>query len=539
MLMKNPNQIFFQEGELAAAHIFSMFPPDRISDMVNFANLYSTGTAAAARRMVGTSENAGFAPFAFLSKQYLPDAQIPAVLTGISALLISYFKAPKMSNDDYEAIFNNLFNLPPDMADSLAKKVETSDILAVTTLEAVTGPDGKTTYREKVEPAGYMERAWGFVVDVLNSLPKGPFSSWEIDANQKYDTDFLYEMKLLGEVVTELTTRMELMRSQAALARGAGMFTTAGIGDIQGDVAYNNPEFLQDVAAVGDLARKVRVGAKRRVPYAMYGKSAPVAAANDLATAHALKEMLPHPGSSETGDIMASANPLETQKIARGSIALGDPGMIELFKRVIKTGKVPDSLMALIAGQQATDAGDIETAIGDINPTISQALATGDIRGFVKGLADVANADVTTGDPALDAQLEAEYGDIDPSEANGDPLIGGLFANMRANMAKAHTANVARRVGRRQTRHINRNIAQSATQQARADRATIRNSYDPSLGMQAPTYQGNSYPMAGVANFPTYGREQFDQPYNSGTVVEGPYPDANVANLLDTSEWFA
>jgi len=398
-------------------------------------------------------------PLAAFSSEYVNDDYLKDVLTGFSAMVIARFRKPAADDDAYNKILKDCFGLPDELSSVLAQKIETYDVIG--------GGKDLEWYNSWIANISEgVRRLANWIPSVLHI----PISNSQ---DQTYDIDFLYEMRNLGKVIDDLNARASLMSSQAMIVGQLGMFQT---GDAYGDI-----EDAGD-AELGDLVRLSRL---RSMPANVVGntggimnlgKAATKAKAEHVADGigmvkhgrHAGKigRQAKHPGMKKALDKVLSGNPATAFLLAAltGAGAGLLPGIISKIKGMRHQGDA--------------DMGDaystVKTMLGDDAAT---AWMAGDVDGLAKEFASLAADDHSTGDPDLDAAIEADMGDVE-HEGDMTPEAGGLFHRIRVNVNRKMAGNRSRRQFKKGQKQIRKNRAATELAQSKDERSDMGPSWE-------------------------------------------------------------
>lgn len=376
------------------------------------------------------SSQCSLSPLVVLDTRWVPSEDLEDVALGMATILIGKIRQPVFGVNEYEAALKNGFTLSSDMAVALAKKVETEDILGGTYKDA----NGAELPWYKTW-AGNVQR---YIRKSINAVPGASILGWEIDANQEYDLDLLYEWKLFGGVVRELNSRTKLMQGQAALNATTSAFS------LTGDVESGDVESL-----TGDALRSAAV---RRLPGLVFGKATGLANMANFNRDRASEFIRNHASNpqSRIGRILARA--------------MNQGPSLAMLKML-----VPGSDDLLAAARHGLNSNSTET--GDAYSTISStygnnpaaAWQMGDVESFLREVGAIADSDVSTGDPALDSAIESAVMEEISGDIEGmSPEMGGLFTRARINMAKRRAARRKRRSSRKYARQQRRDIRNEA-----------------------------------------------------------------------------
>lgn len=411
-----------------AAVLLDMMSADQIAKIVSLVNARGTSVISDIK---SKDRMNSLSVMAILDERYVPSEDLEMVALGLSTVLLSQIRKPKMGNDEYQVILQDAFALPGAMAEVAAKRIETEDILG----SSYKDPQGALLpwYEEFSNAIREGTRK------MLNAVPEILTVPWEIDQDQSYDLDLLYEYKLLGGVVSELNSRARLMAGQAALNQTMGLMQT---GDVEG---LGDAE--QHEIAVGDAVRHFSL---RNLPKTVFGgmlhlrkvgKRHSHALASQMSAASgikaskggALRQTKPgHPGLKAALDKALSAKP--TAALALGGMFGAAPMAIKLAKSLFS--------------HKAT--GDVDSEVGDViandyGHSAARAWLMGDVEGMMHAIQQQASDDITTGDPDLDDAIEASIHDAHSGDVDTfGPEVGGLFMRARINRAKKKYAKHTR-----------------------------------------------------------------------------------------------
>lgn len=434
-----------------AALVLSSMSDDMISDIIDLVQTRGRGIIAE----ISSNRERGLSPLAIFSRSLMTDDDFEMVWVGFNTLQIASMRSLKSDFDFYESTLKNAFGLPSEMASALAKTIETYDIIGVTS-PGQPAPAWYTNLGAQIAEKVRQISNWS--MDVLH-LP------FENDQDQRYDIDFLYELRLLGKAVDELNSRARLMNAQASISAGMGLFKPSESGDIEGDPLYAP-------TLIGDTFSPLLLSA---LPKAIYGHFDNVARMGRLAStakAKVLSAVAGVPGKNPASLSNVGVDPTIGQALS--SAMNGDYSGLTGF--ILKSP--PDKIASLMSSFKRSllggdVMGDITSGIGDLyGDTVAQAWEAGDVQGVISAIGDLAAADYTTGDPELDEMIVgdvlqslSETGDLD----YGDPEIGGLIKRARINAALRR----GRRIKKRTARKVNR-AQKRADEDARLDNAQKR-----------------------------------------------------------------
>lgn len=451
-IIANPIELQRLKDEKIAV-LLSMMAPDVVQDIATYMNKNggSAGTISMLFDSNGRSQT--LQPLAIFSSKYITPAMAPRFLMGWSLLALGAMKQERRtliavqngSFDKWEHAFASTFALPGDLAKAIALKVDTTDAL---------NPSGDP----KNDSVGAkMKEKLRKIVNVLGS----PFGL-EMDQNQQFDSDFIYECALAGEQVVLMNQRASAISGQARwLKDGSG--SMIGGGDPASDVAFGDSSY-----ELGDLEN-------------LYS--------------HVTQ-----------GDITSFLGPWG---------AIIGKGVSALAKLISNRNANPDSQTSkLMTGSPVVTNGavNVPNVYGDIADEYGDAYADawlhGDIDAMVK-LADYQTGDVTGEDEAIYG------GDLYESEY-GEPYIGDLAGRMRIKRLRRKLRRTRRRTAGRKGKQAasdaqDAEIARLESQIARAESDNVQSdqtdhfAQDQNQGQQGNdggSYSQSSADEGGFEQFP-------------------------------------
>lgn len=392
-----------------------------------------------------------------LSRDYIDDEEVGNLLVGLSTILLAALRKPKWGNDEYQKLLQDAFSLPNEIAEPIAKNIETYDAIGWNKDAGEAGQliDWNSLGRNIKEG----------VRRFLNWVPKVLQLNWEIDQNQEYDTDFLYELSKLGDVVIQMNRRANLMTAQALINQNSGIFQTGdpiedemhadmALGDALASLAKKDlpPSILGGFSALANMGKKASVAkVQNMADEAGFAKSK---RAETLESTHPAKQPL----LKKAWHKILSANPSTAALLGAGAGIT--PGLISLLKKGIGMGS-PEGMDLY---------GDVAEEYG---PNIAQAWLQGDVDGILEEILGDIDAeeddDITTGDPLLDDEIERlAAGEV--SSMDLSPEMGGLLTKFKLRRAKkkfvkkkARTQKKAARRTRKATHKANTQAMKNAT----------------------------------------------------------------------------
>jgi hypothetical protein len=369
----------------------------------------------------------GARPLAILSNEYVSEADFEDVFRGLMTIILASLRKPSYGKDEYEAILTAAYSLPSDIARKLADRVETYDPVG-------SGSEGwvsKTSIN--------VQEAIRKAVNYLPSILKLP---WENDQDQKYDLDFMFEMKSLGVVVEEMNSRARLMVGQAMISSSYGIMTMGDVED--GDVVE------------GKIANLVQNVNRRQLPSKILGSHRDLANLGMKSSVEQLKHVADQAGYEKVGDSIMEGEPKNNNILAAltslkdappakalllgGGLGLS-PMIIAALKGVLGGGSHPTE-------QGGPDNAGLYSTIADkYGAEMADAWLTGDVDAMVGEVFNTADDDVTTGDTDMDDEIAAhsmnELGDVD----DYSPEVGGILKKWRTNLNIRRANSKNRRAG--------------------------------------------------------------------------------------------
>lgn len=417
-----------------AAIILSAMSPDMVEDIISLINARGRSvitTVFSADDSAAEGVSSRF--LAIFSSSYVKNKDFEDVWTGFSTVVLATIRKPSYANDDYQKILEDAYSLPTELAQPLALKINTYDVLG----NAETGV--LTSLGNSIAEG---------VRKFLNYWPSILQLGWEIDQTQKYDIDFLYELKMLGQVVNDLDSRTRLMTAQSAIQQSMGLLQT---GDPVDD------EELE--MKVGDVFSKLNA---KSLPPGITGNAGKLIMFGKTASILQGKKLIEDSG--------LSVNPT-TKSVEQRQPR--NPRLAQIFNKILNMnpsqavllgaslGLTPTAIHFLRSRTKSKGLGDIGNA-NDLYSFISSTYGDnvaknwmmGDVESVVGEVVSDANSDDSTGDVELDEAIEemVNTGDVDDY---GDVEVGGLIRRIRTKVAKRKAAGRKRRATRstgRQTR---------------------------------------------------------------------------------------
>lgn len=496
-----------------AAMILASMSPDMVRDIVNLVNFRGTALVADVSSDEGTTR-----PYAIFSRDYVPDEDFPQVFMGMTTIFTASMKKLTEDFDFYEQVLKDAFYLPSSMASAIAKNIETRDIIGGS--------------KEAVDSMGWFSKAGARLMELtreaVNYAPSVLQLPWENDQTQKYDIDFLYEVKLLGQAVDQLNSRANLMKGQAKAAGQLGIFNPNS--KIYGDVEDN---FVGDPVDAYELqflsALKPEMGFP--IPLAIFG---------------GLKKLFQggkDGNRSKIGQLMEKAGLIKSK-------APVDPHAQEAAQRILSNNPSPvgaimsagDAKSAIAQVIDTLQRVNSSTALGDVlhqvaddyGDAAAEAWQNGNVPALMHNVIQQAGDTLaTTGDPDLDEAIIGDViGDIDAEmgDAEGafDAEMGGLFKRARINRKIRQGNRRSRRNAKREAKQNRKNKEQAellAAQDYAQDAGTMKEerviSVDDYLA-QMRAAQGNQEASPSVNELEVQGSS-----YTNAPTVQDDYYNPN------------
>lgn len=402
-----------------AAMILAAMSPDMVLDIVGLVNARGTSITNDLADNDGPPK-----ALAFMSREFISDEDFPAVFTGLMTCYMAAYRQPS-DNDFYEKILIDGCYAPKAMAAKMAKQIETSDPI--------------TSRDSNGNKVGFVRRKWLQAQDVVrrtvNWFPALLGINWENDQAQTFDTDRLYELKLLGEAVDNLASRSRLVKAQENIRLAFGIT----MGDVSSDpVAQHEVEIVQ--------AMRPLVGAP--VPAFLFGKLKQFVTSALAAHKEEVARKLAQSGHAPVG----TNSPAEPSAVAASDrLTSGASTSIEpVIRNCVSHEAIGDVLDSHRGTYGDVDSLDLSGLADIYGSEFADKLQTGDVAGAYGEIYNGAHETVTTGDPQLDEEIIAttldEMGDVYDDEI---PEIGGLFKRARINANLKKAARLRRKNTRR------------------------------------------------------------------------------------------
>jgi len=400
-----------------------------------------------------------------LSRDYIDDSEVGNLLIGLSTILLASLRKPKWGNDEYQKLLQDAFNLPNEIAAPIANNIETYDPISWGR-----NADGDNKLIDWTAIGRNIQEG---VHRFLNWVPKLLQLNWEIDQNQNYDTDFLYELSKLGDIVIQMNRRANLMTAQALINQNAGMFQAGDPDETEDDTDMQLGDALASLARK-DLPPSIMGGF---ASLANVGKRASVKKVEELANRAGLKP-------SKRAETLEATHPPKSAFLRKSwnKILGANPSIAALIGAGL--GSAPGLLKLAFKGKGSPEGLDLYGEVAEeYGPQIAQAWLQGDVDGILENMLgeidDGDQDDVTTGDPDLDNEIEqAAAGEVASMELS--PELGGLLTKFKYKRAKKKfakkKARMQRKAGKktkRATRKANVQSMKSATQQFRQSRRDL------------------------------------------------------------------
>lgn len=438
-----------------------------------------------------------------LSPEYIKYSDLPAVIVGMSTMIMGQLRSPKLGPDEYANMLSTAYNIPVSMARYYANQIDSTDKMI-----SDGNKDGNTSL---VESATYYsnrikEGARNFVNRMSTNFGLDNWLNW--DQTQEFDLDMMDELASLGEIVAKLNRRNRLMSAQAAISANMNIMRQGG-------------DPLPDAAAidahVGDVFSKLGT---KPMPNAIMGNYAPLAtngmrSAFDMARTYANMagyrngKYAGTPSSPQGEDVRKSMGDVLTGEPSQSHIlgAMGNlipgAGLLKLLSGLFSAGDPNDEIM-----------GDIAETYGD---QVAQRWYTGDIEGLVGDALIAAAEGISPQQADAYGDISEDMGDIDESL---DKETGGLFSRWRSNMAFKRAERVQNRQQRKATKRDDRaQKREQRFQNRRRSRNTDMESFSRPRRQQ-PQYEEPE------EQEPQYQAPQYSQPDDGGGDDQGVDPSS-------------
>lgn len=402
-----------------AAIILSTMSPDMVEDIVELVMARGRATITD----VSSSDDGAPKPLAVFSRNYIADEDFPLTFLGFTTVMLASMRSLNSDYDFYEKTLMNAFSLPRQIAGPIAKTIETYDVLG-----GVAAEDKRAWYTKMSQRIQESIRQSGNWATSVLQLP------FENDQDQKFDIDYLYELRLLGRGVDDLAARSRLMSAQSAIAQGMGLFRVGDgeAGDVEGDPAFEAEAYIGDVFAP-------LMGAP--LPPSIFGGLKGIANLGRISSTARAHKVIEAAGLSRNPATKSTVHSPVLRK-ALDKITNIKPGKLAMLAGGI--GFAPFAIKAIRSLVQANKAskqtGDVyDQLANDFTEEVAQKWQMGDVTGLLAEMMDLGGPLFTTGDPDMDeliigdvmSELDEE-GDV---YETGDVEIGGLFRRMRINAA--------------------------------------------------------------------------------------------------------
>lgn len=443
-----------------AAMLLASMSPDMVEDIVNL--VVSRGRSVV--DIVSASDGPP-RPLAVLSREFISDEDFPPLLYGLNTMILSSMRELKSDAQSYEKILTQAYALPTEIAGPLSKQIETYDVVG--------GHEGQN-WLDKV--GAHVGEGTRRVINWLPEFMKLPL--WYNDQDQRYDVDFLYELKKLGNVCDDLQSRVRLMKGQAGIANSMGLFTSSALkakGDIYGDI-YGDPS---DVASL-ELHDSMRPLMGGLLPLSLFGGLKDVFKKGAFDSSSKLGSLLAKAGVQLPGQDKAPAADPAYRSALTSALNGQDPAT--LLAAAQDTLNAAKAVFNSIRESRTTPGtGDAYEMVGDCyGEPVANAWMQGNIPAMIYHVIQAAS-DTThnVGDPELAEAIVGDvYGEIDHEwgdlEHAVDKEMGGLFSRARARAALRRSRRRKRRATRRERNMRRREekdnaLADAKYQAARAD----------------------------------------------------------------------
>lgn len=429
--------------------ILASMSPDMAQDIID---LITSQGQSVVRQITRDDEGSSPRPLAIFSRDYIADEDFAYTYIGATTAQLYQFRTLAQDFDFFEKVLQGAFSIPKDMAASIAKGIETRDVIG--------GYEGTDISKSLPWYKSWWDKLGEGIRQGVNVLGN-PFG-WENDQDQEYDFDFLYELHLLGEAVGKLGTRQRLMRSQFVINKSTGLFGgDKAYGDVYGDPNdASTAELLAHVAPLtgSPLPGKIFGGLKDLVSKAISGGNTSIAA-----------------------QLGGKTKPDPQMLAAIANINDSDPSAISKLNPLIVGSSVIETIGNELRNRAAIgDASNSAMVIRELYGDVAmEAWNRADVPAFVSHVAELAG-DVleTTGDPELDQAIITDV--LNADQERGDATeedeteIGGLFKRARINHQLRKAAKYKRKNSRRAGKLKRKEDTNAALINARAQAAAAQ-----------------------------------------------------------------
>lgn len=409
-----------------AKKILSTFSPDLVKEMEGYLKTYGPG---AINDLYQDGGDASTTIFAVLDRAYIQsDEDFEDIWLGMQLQMTATFRRPSFGNDDYEKLFKDAFGLPQPIAAAYAAKAESYDSV----------PGGGT-------PTAALQSAWRSVRDVVRRAVNvvGSPIGWEIDQDQSYDMDILFEFRNVGRAAKELFSRARLMKGQALFNAQTGLLKAGDVADYQGDL-------------YGDVIEPLR---RRNIPSRLLGNLAPIAGA---AKTELVKTLKAHIRAAKAGQ----ANPAVARALYQiQNSGDPDPAYVQYLTGDVNYG--PND-MAVMGDLIADEYGDV----------MAQHWKNGDLEAIV------GDAMVDAGDPEPEGDVTWPIAFAEAQRGLGD--LAGYGADIGDLMTRWRAKRALKKLKRRRKR------TQRFNAKSRQDDADLRALEDANRQLEQVQYQDQS-----------------------------------------------
>jgi len=430
--------------------------PDMVADIIALCQREGTSILSAIATEDGPPK-----PLAFLSREFISDADFPEVFAGMMLVYMAAFRAPG-DFDYYEKILRDGCMAPGPLATAMAKQIETWDPITRTDANGKKVSLVKYIYRKGAET----------IRQGVNWLPKLLGINWENDQQQDFDTDRLYEMRNLGKAFYDLAARARLTRSQARITSILELPMAGDPTMMTGD-----PVDMAELEMI-DAAQPF-IGSP--VPAKFFGAIAP--AVSKWISAH--KDQIGTLIAKAIGD-KGQADPVYQTALERMTTDDAD-SILPIVAEQPTLRRQVSALQSFGAKGTNTEAGDVVDHYRELfGDDFADAVASGDIVGAMNDLMAEDDTTYTTGDPTLDENIIAStltaVGDLfDDSE------VGGLFKRKAIKNALKKAGRYERKNVKFRSKQNRRMQQEQALAAARARAAAAQALAEEEAAEELPT----------------------------------------------------
>lgn len=497
-----------------AATVLAMMTPEMVGDVVELARAEGNSLVT----YLFSNTDGSTRPLAVLDRGFIDDRDFHHVAAGFRAILIAALRNVKGDAPYYSGVLTSAYQVPVTMANTLASRIETQNILKPASTASADAKQKVEDYLRRVlanSRVGFREIA-GTAAEAFDTVA---------------DVDFLYEIKLLGAAAEELESMNRLMKPLSLqhqalklLPEGIG---ASGRGEVFGDPSYDSDELALRIAEA------VRPLAGNPLPESVMGGASKIGIVGKLASKLKLTELLKKFGGTDGDQVQKATNSPILQMSAEGM----DPGTLA------KVAELIADMQKMIAQGQGDIYGDVSMLYGE---PVARAVADGNlIKAYRLIHENAADEAATTGfadtDTASDVAIGEVFGEVhDDEDLAFDQEIGGLFGN--AAKRQARKANRQQKLAaKRAQKQADKDTAFQTTMANQARKSYYRNFQPqaqfapvvrpPQQAMDFQTFQGTQPGYMPNPEFSPAMQQEF-QPTDSFYQEAYPYAYPDEASMM-------